>query len=260
MKLNVRTILFPLLPAFLSLLALATPVKAELILSADWEPPTYSNGGTPHTPPWTTVLGTPTPGEFQVTTARSSPFSAGSQSLVARQASSATLLTGTFAAAETAPLSIEFDFYIPTGGAANNPSFFLMGATSNRLLYLNLRNGGWLVNQKSGDGTGDQITPIAYDTWYNVSIVTTNAATAQFDITVTPFGGAAVTTSGLSFRNAGTEFGSVAFGTNNAHTGAAEFYLDNLSINAIPEPGTLGLAALACGALALRFGAKMRRP
>lgn len=234
----------------------AAPAIHAQLLQTDWEEPAYEYGDNPRSP-WSVYYGGTPASTLLVTDAQSSPFQAGSQSLHITQGFGTPSLTGTFSEATTSPLSIAFDFYLPTGGNSHNWTVYLRDGTTN-LINLNLRAGGWMTNQLTGAGGGDQITPIDYDTWYHVAIETTAASGGKYDITVTPAGGSSITASDLSFRNAGTKFTDLQIIASSG-SGSSNFYLDNVSVNVIPEPGAAHLVLLAGAAAAVGFGMRKAR-
>lgn len=153
-------------------------------------------------------------------------------------------------------LKIVFDFYNDATGNGN-AGFLLRGSgnsTAGIQLMLNKFDGSGMWNFSSANDAIGIV--LSLDTWYRVEILTSaeSAATKTFDLTVYAANGTSVvgSASGLAFRNNITSYDDVRWYYANATANqGGQFYVDNLSVQTIPEPASLGLILLGTGGVLL---------
>jgi hypothetical protein len=122
---------------------------------------------------------------------------------------------------------------------------------------------GVTVLAVSGPAPYQSVGTMSYGAWHDVSLIL-NYATQTFGVSIdgqSVASGLAFcggdTNDGACLGNRVTQFGDAAFFSRSARSG--DSYMDNVSIDAVPEPGAWSLmiagAALAGGALRVRRGA-----
>jgi hypothetical protein len=151
----------------------------------------------------------------------------------------------------TQDLTLGFDFVNISGGFLR---FQVYDSSGTRAIRLDLDEGGRIFNNGTS-GTELEFTGQGLDRWHTIEIQT-DIANDTYDISIFRNGRteAAVFTD-LAFNNAVSNFATIAFQDFAGGANTSEFYIDNISVTVVPEPGTY---ALILGGLAL-LGIIVRR-
>jgi hypothetical protein len=100
--------------------------------------------------------------------------------------------------------------------------------------------------------TIENITALNPNTWYNVS-VNGSISSGEYSGTITPYGGTPISWSDYSFITSVSVFSGISIINNGGEDAAnTPLYLDNVSIQSVPEPSTAMLAAVGM-LLAFKF-------
>ena len=253
--------------AAVTLLLQASPLHGQIISNNFNALITGSNLGAPWTVTGTTVDQTVTIADVE------SPFTAivGGKSVFLQDTDStatgdaAFRQTFTSYTSSTDGLNIQFDFQVPS---SNTPAyiFSVNNSSSGQGFFMEFTvsniGGGFDISYRGSSGGAGIQTTLASNLdrslWYNVAISTTPPGLTgdQFSLSVTPFGGSALTANNNLFRNELANIGEISFTSRNGQGFAGNFYVDNVLVSAIPEPGSVGLLLMGALSLALR---RMRR-
>jgi hypothetical protein len=147
----------------------------------------------------------------------------------------------------TDDLVMRFDFVNLSG---NNLRFQVFDDTGLRAIRIDLDNGGTIKNNGSGDTL--EFTGSGLNRWHSL-IITTDLANNTYDLVMKRQERSEVKVfTDLPFNNAVSNFGSWQFNDLGGAASQNEYYLDNISVEVVPEPGTISLMVLAGGLLAVR--------
>ncbi len=153
------------------------------------------------------------------------------------------------------PLQISFDVNLRAHSGAENCTMFLNGPISNtQAIILNVDDYMREVSYTDSAGLVKTPTVLTIDKWYHFTITATPAGATPASWNMSIFDGTStVTYSGLSYKNAVPSYNNVNFGFNNqqANTGA-EYLIDNVQVQTIPEPASLALVAVGLGLMLWR--------
>jgi len=140
-----------------------------------------------------------------------------------------------------------FDFMETT--YTQTPLFSIRKGIATQAVALSL---GSNIQYHNGTAFTTLTTGLTLGTWYEFKI-TTDVANDTFDLMISDADGVYFSATGLAFRNAVDDLDRMDFSTNagNGFTGA-DYYIDDVSVSAVPEPASLGLLSFA-GALILFF-------
>jgi len=142
-----------------------------------------------------------------------------------------------FISATTNPLSIKFDFKLNT--YRGYAQFQIEGDDGGTDMQLALtRETSELANQ-TGSTTYQLILDTDVGTWYHVEILTSAinpSGNETYDISVTPFGGAATVVTNLTFRNdVDTKYTRVQFAQNSTANAKCDIVVDNFSVEEVVD-------------------------
>ena len=138
----------------------------------------------------------------------------------------------------TLDVVVRYDFMAPSFTQA--PYFALQTASGGKNVF-RLSMGASLKSH-NGSSWGDALTALAVDTWYTFE-ATTHLSSHTYDLVVSDSTGVIYTGIGLSLADASVvDTDRVMFSFNSASgSSGGSYYVDNVSVNTIPEPATIGL-------------------
>jgi|GEM_PF-4921075 hypothetical protein len=262
-----------LAPLALSALICVSDLGAQtVLLDQNWEG--YTPGSVPQSP-WQMRFGggsTPAPSEIIIVEQEiggvTSNWALVGNNATDEPASNPSLLATFSMPADLNILNISFSFMIPANyGNASQQMFNLgningQGQTTPAIaLYLGANYlGNSVIGYKTPDGSRISLGgSFSAGELVNVSVLNINKATGTYDLAWSTSGGRSGSVTGIGFSTAGftQNFNYISFGENSAVTSTSLLYVDNIRVEAIPEPGTAVLG-LFSGLALLTFRRRKR--
>ncbi|EIQ01550.1 hypothetical protein OpiT1DRAFT_00121 [Opitutaceae bacterium TAV1] len=228
--------------AALALGCLLSNVSAQVLFQEDWENTTITATGgaivtkTEGAGTWTSAFfnGATNSGNNNLSIRNDVPPTVGGSHSVryydASGAGNIPVLAATFSSSTTSALSVAFDYKVMAGGDGV-PALALRSSNNTVGFALNLYNNGKLTLG------GTETISITTNAWYHVEITTSIAGTAgELTVSVRKHGEQNVETITGSFTTNLDDYNSLRF--NSASGSTTDYYLDNITVTAIPEPAT----------------------
>ncbi len=257
-----------IIPVVIGLLALCLPreIHAATLVSENWE--SYSVGESPVSP-WQNRFGggtTPTPSlntiVSQTINSTTSNWVLIGNNATNEPASNPGLITTFAAQTLSTPLNISFSFMIPANYGTSSQQFFTLGYTSangtmtvGTTLYLgpNYQNGSSALGYRTSTGTRVSLESATFTAGAIVTVNLTNVtqSTGTYDLAWFDSTGKSGSLANIAVTNNATAnpWNSISFGDNSNVLSTSLIYLDNIVVEAIPEPSAISLGLV--GGIAL---------
>lgn len=242
--------LSPLLASLLLLAtSYATSLRAQTIINENWE--SYTSGAAVASPWVLTGGGGTTPAVSADTVVNTTINSVTSNwglinNAATDEPASNPGLKTTFTST-SAVLSLSFQYSIPTN--YGNTSQLMLSLNSGSTVGISMvlghnwaRNGMAYINS-AGTNTGVGHTFSAGET-ITLSLASIDVSTGTYNIAWSSSTGASGSVTGATFNHSVTSFDTLTIGESSPVTGTSMLYLDNILLQAAPEPGSLALIAL----------------
>ena len=153
------------------------------------------------------------------------------------------------------PVQISFDVNLINRGAGENCSLIVSSSTGVREIILNISDGATGKVSYVGSSAVQLGTTLNLSKWYHFTLTAPPAVTSptSWDLSISD-GTTTDTYKGLTFRNPVTNYNGQQFTMNNgAVTLPAEFQVDNVLVQTVPEPTSMAaMAAAGMGLLCVR--------
>lgn len=240
---------------FAFLLVPAMSLRATVLVSENWE--SYTSGSVVASPWSLTSGGGATPSASTDTVVNATINSVTSNwALIGNNATDEPVgnpgLKTSFTATSSL-LSLSFEYSIPLNYGAGSQILLNLNSGStvgiSMVLGRNYARNGMAYFNAAGTNTSVGHTFSAGET-ITLTLANINVATSTYDIAWTSSTGASGSVSGAAFRNSVASFDNLTFGESSAVTSTSLIYLDNITLQTVPEPGAgvlLGMALLMGG-------------
>lgn len=232
-----------------ALILVTGSVRAQTIINENWE--SYTPGSAVASPWVQTGGGGTTPAVSADTVVNTTINSVTSNwglinNAATDEPASNPGLKSTFTAT-SAVLSLSLQYSIPAN--YGNSSQLMLSLNSGSTVGISMvlghnwaRNGMAYINS-AGTNTGIGHTFSAGET-ITLSLANINITTSTYDITWSSSTGASGSITGATFTHAVTSFDTLTIGESSPVTGTSQLYLDNILLQAVPEPGSLSLLGM----------------